>query len=74
MEAGAIAFDNMVRELNSIPPMIGYDTYLAIKAELRHEAEIGFDSADERAEVLKAIAEDFEVSPGVVAWMWYMGV
>jgi hypothetical protein len=41
---------------------------------LRHEAEIGFDSADERAEVLKAIADDFEVSPGVVAWMWYMGL
>jgi len=74
MEAGAMAFNDMVMELNRIPPGMGYDTYLSIKRELRAEEEMGFDSADERAEVIASIADDFNVSPGAVAWMYYSGV
>ncbi len=74
MEAGAMAFNDMVMELNRIPPGMGYGTYLSIKRELRAEEEMGFDSADERAEVIASIADDFNVSPGAVAWMYYSGV
>ena len=74
MEPGAIAFNDMVRELTKMPPGMSYETFLCIKRELRAEEEMGFDSADERAEVLADIARDYEVSPGAVAWIYYSGV
>ena len=73
-EPGTLAFADMVRMITALPPGISFNLYHNIKHDLRVEEELGFESADEKAEVLKEIAADHGVTSMAAAWIYYSGV
>lgn len=76
MEAGARAFDGMVKEIMYFTSYAGVsmNMYNAILARLEYEEGLGWDSVDERAEVLADVANEHGVTVGTVAAIYYRGV
>lgn len=76
MEAGAKAFDSMVKEIMYFTDYAGVSMamYSSILSELEFEESLGWDSVDERAEVMADIADAHGVTTGTVAAIYYRGV
>lgn len=76
MEAGARAFDNMIKDIMFYTEYAGVSMalYSSILSELEFEESRGWDSVDERAEVMADIAELFGVTSGTVAAIYYRGM
>lgn len=76
MEAGAKAFDSMVKEIMYFTYYTGVSmtTYISILSELEFEESLGWCSFDERAEVMADIADAHGVTTGTVAAIYYREV
>ena len=76
MEAGVKAFDSMIKEIMYFTDYAGVsmEMYSSILSELEFEESLGWDSVDERAEVMADIAYTHGVTTGTVAAIYYRGV